>query len=584
MAGDKPWPEVPIGNQNHANAAVVIIGGGISGMCVAIDLIKRNNCRNFILVEKSAGIGGTWLDNKYPGCCCDVWSTLYSYSFAKNPDWTREYPGQEEILQYLMKVAQEYQLYPHFRFNTSVEGATWDDEQKKWIVSVKTAPGSKEAEFNPAYDIKADFVVSGVGQLNQPKWPEIPGIDEWDGKKMHSARWDWSYNLEGKKIAMIGNGCTSVQILPEIAKVAKHVTVFQRTPNWVVPRLDAPVSPMMRTVLRYVPGVMARKRAAQMDFREDTHGFISQKDETLAQMFTDAHKQMLEAQLPDRPELWDKLTPKYKLGCKRIIISDDYFPAIARDNVSLETRSIDSIQGRQVKVKGDNGEVVDSLEGGYDLLVCATGFKTTQFLHPIEFTGLNGRALSDVWKDGAQALYGMTVEDIPNFGMLYGPNTNLGHNSIILMIEAQSRYINGLIKPVLEARKNGKALALTPKKQALTEFNDTIQTELQNSAFNDPNCNSWYKNEKGLITNNWSRTVVEYQQMVQDVNYERDFDAHGSGKEFVLKKKKLHVGRVREETLVSDKTLLVMGAVSSAAIVGGWMLRNSKYLQSLRAR
>ncbi|KAI5361854.1 Putative flavin monooxygenase, FAD/NAD(P)-binding domain superfamily [Septoria linicola] len=582
MAGDKPWPEVPIGNANHANAAVVIIGGGISGMCVAIDLIKRNKCRNFIVLEKSAGVGGTWLDNKYPGCCCDVWSALYSYSFAKNPDWTREYPGQEEILQYLMKVAQDYKLYSHFRFNTSVEGAKWDDKEKKWTVSVKTAPGSKEAEFNPAYDIKADFVVSAVGQLNQPKWPEIPGVEEFDGKRMHSSRWDWSYDLKDKKIAMIGNGCTSVQILPEIAKVAKQVTLFQRTPNWVVPRLDAPVSDLWRTIYKYVPGVMSRKRAAQMDFREEQHGFIAQTNDELAKMYTDAHEMMMKQTLVDRPDLWDKLTPQYGLGCKRIIISDDYFPAIARDNVSLETRSIDSIQGSQVKVKESNGEVVDSLEGGYDLLVCATGFKTTQFMHPIELTGLNDRNLSEIWRDGAKALYGMTVEDIPNFGMLYGPNTNLGHNSIILMIEAQSRYINGLIKPVLDARKDGHAISIKPKKSVLEDYNQIIQKELQNSAFNDPNCNSWYKNDAGLITNNWSRTVVQYQEMVENVEFERDFDIVGSGREKA--KKKLHVGRVKEESYVSDRTLMLMGAVSSAALVGGWVLRNTRYLQGLRAR
>lgn len=204
-------------------------------------------------------------------------------------------------------------------------------------------------------------------------------------------------------------------------------------------------------------------------------------------------------------------------------------------------------------------------------------------MHPIQLTGKSGRPISSIWQDGARALYGMTVEDMPNFGMLYGPNTNLGHNSIILMIEAQSRYINGLIKPVLEARKQGKALSLTPTKEKMEEFNAQLQKDLANSAFNDPNCNSWYKNEKGVITNNWSKTVVEYQKLVEDLDY-GEYLAEGSGKDVVERKKYLHVGRVKEETSVSDRTLMVMGAVSTAALLGGWFLRNSRYLQSVRVR
>ncbi|SMR50338.1 unnamed protein product [Zymoseptoria tritici ST99CH_3D1] len=577
--GEMPWPEVAVGNKNHANAAVVIIGGGISGMCVAIDLLKRNKCRNFIIIEKSAGLGGTWLDNKYPGCCCDVWSALYSYSFAKNPSWSREYPGQEEILAYLQDVAQDFKLLPHFRFNTMVKDATWDDAGKKWKVSVETSKGSKEAEYSEGYEITADFVVSAVGQLNLPQWPKIEGIDSFNGKKMHSARWDWSYDLTDKKIALVGNGCTAVQILPEIAKVAKQVTVFQRTANWVIPREDAPVSSTWRTIYKYVPGAMSRKRAGQMDFRESTHGFISDSNSPIAAMFTHASKELMERQLPNQPELWKKLTPTYKLGCKRIIISDDYFPAIARDNVELETRAIDSIAGNSIKVKDDNGSIADLSD--FDLLVCATGFKTVDFMHPIQLYGKNGHPIADVWKDGAKALYGMTVEDMPNFAMLYGPNTNLGHNSIILMIESQSRYINGLIAPVLDARKRGKALSLRPKPAVLEAFNEEIQAELRTSAFNDPNCNSWYKNDAGLITNNWSRTVVEYQKLVEDVRLD-EFVVEGSGKEGV--KEKIHVGRVREEMVVSDRTLTLLGVVSTAAIVGGWLMRNSGYLQRITTR
>jgi cation diffusion facilitator CzcD-associated flavoprotein CzcO len=236
MPGDMPWPEVKVGNANHADTAVLIVGAGISGICTAIDLVKRNNCRNFVIVEKSGGVGGTWHDNKYPGCCCDVWSALYSLSYEQNCEWTREYPGQEEILAYLVGVAQKYKIYEHVRFNTSVENAVWNEETKRWHVDVKTAEGSKDAEFSPAYQIKTDFLVSAVGQLNQPKWPEIDGIGNFVGKKMHSARWDWSYDLKDKKIAVLGNGISFRPILTQhrsnIVKVALPPKLPPKSPKW----------------------------------------------------------------------------------------------------------------------------------------------------------------------------------------------------------------------------------------------------------------------------------------------------------------------------------------------------------------
>lgn len=319
-----------------------------------------------------------------------------------------------------------------------------------------------------------------------------------------------------------------------------------------------------------------------MDIREGFYDAIWDGKSDNAEMIRTFHKQKLETELPNRPDLWDKLTPKYNPGCKRIIITDDYFPALGLPSVALETRPIDSISGNKVKVKDDDGNVVD-VEPDFDLLVCATGFKTVDFMHPINMTGKNSRSLRDIWKDGAQAYYGTCVEDMPNFGMLYGPNTNLGHNSIILMIESQSRYINGLIKPVLDARRQGKALSLSPKAEKVKEYNAKLQTELLQSSFNDPNCNSWYKNEAGIITNNWSRTVVDYQHQLEKVEYD-DYEAEGSGVDIVRKKPELKVGRVKEESSVSDRTLMALGALSTAAIAGGWLMRNSKYLSSLRVR
>lgn len=517
-----PWPQVPVGNKDHTEATVVIIGGGISGMCTAIDLIKRNNCKNFVILEKGSGLGGTWRDNKYPGCCCDgehlfdqtvmlfadlptVWSHLYSYSFEQNPDWTREYPGQEEILQYLQGVAQKYELYRYVRFNSAVESAKWDDVTKKWRTAV-SVQGVKDAEFGSSYTITSDFLVSAVGQLNLPKLPDIPGLDEFQGKLMHSARWDWSYDIRGKKVAIIGNGATAAQIIPEIAKEVGHLTVHQRTPNWIIPRLDGPIAPWKRNVYRYLPMIRWRKRADMMDFREAFYDAVFNSASPTAQFLVGQSKEHMHTQLAGRPDLWDKLQPQYSIGCKRVIISDDYFPAFLRDNVKLETGKIDKISA--------NGIVTDGKEEKYDLIVLATGFRTVEFMHPIQITGSAGRSLSSIWKEGGQALYGVTVESLPNFAMLYGPNTNLGHNSIILMIEAQSKYINTLIKEVIKARRNGSSLVVKPSAKRVKEFNDEIQSELGKSSFADPNCNSWYKDEStGRITNNWSSTVVNYQKV-----------------------------------------------------------------------
>lgn len=572
MPGSKPWPEVPVGNADHTQAAVVIIGAGISGMCMAIDLLKRNKCQNFIILERSSGVGGTWLDNKYPGCCCDVWSLLYSYSFEQNPDWTRMYPGQEEILEYLQGVAQKYNLYKHIRFNTAVEEARWDDVEKKWKTSVRVV-GGKEAEFADNYTISSDFLVSAVGQLNVPQYPNIPGLDDFKGKKMHSARWDWSYGLEGKRIAVIGNGASAVQIIPEIAKIASQVTIYQRQANWVIPRLDAPVSKLTRLAYRYFPPLRWRTRASMMDYRESFYSAVFDRDSEFAQLIRDLCLGSMRQHFPDQPEMWEKLTPNYSPGCKRVIITDDYFPALARDNVSLETRAISRVT--------ENGIVVDDGNGGtaseeFDLVVLATGFRTVEFMHPIKITGARGRPLADVWKQGAHAYLGVVVEDLPNFGMFYGPNTNLGHNSIVLMIEAQSRYLNALVGKVLEARKEGKQLALLPKTEVVSKFNEDLQEELGKSSFADPKCQSWYKNEEGKITNNWSQTVVNYQHKLEKVHWD-DFVTEGSGAD-VVDKKDTWVGRVVEETLVSNTTL-ALSALSMLAVAGGVLARGSLRLR-----
>jgi hypothetical protein len=293
-----------------------------------------------------------------------------------------------------------------------------------------------------------------------------------------------------------------------------------------------------------------------MDFREAFYSAITDPNSKTSQMMKDTSIMVMKRQLPGKPDLWEKLTPSYPPGCKRVIISDDYFPTLNRDNVTLETGRIERIT--------EKGIIVDGKEIEVDLLVLATGFRTVEFMHPIKVYGVNGTPISEVWNKGARALYGVAVEKLPNFGMLYGPNTNLGHNSIILMIEAQARYILTLIQAVLQARQRGGSLSLTPKPERVTQFNDEIQAVLKKTSFAHPDCNSWYKNEEGLITNNWSGTVVDYQKLLSKVHWD-DYNIEATGT-LAPRKKVSKIGRVREETIFGLRS--TVAAMVIATVIG----------------
>ncbi|TVY36246.1 FAD-binding monooxygenase [Lachnellula occidentalis] len=566
MIESKASPSTPYG-RNTNKTDVLIIGAGISGLVMAIEMIRKGNGRKFIIVEQGNQVGGTWNDQRYPGCCCDVWSHLYSLSFEPNPSWTREYPGQEEILAYLIAIAHKYQLYAHIRFSTSVTSSRWDESSKTWSSQVERQ-GSKDSEFSKQYTITSSFLVSAVGQLNVPKYPnEIPGIDSFNGKAMHSARWDWDFDLRGKKVGIIGSGASAAQIIPEIAGVCESLTVFQRTPNWVIPRGDVAISPTRQALYKYVPWARRRYRAALMDAREGFFDVVFEITSPVHEYMMGASKAHMAAQLPGDgyAELREKLQPRYAVGCKRVIITDDFFPAFARENVALETGRIEGITEKGVSVEGR--------EYDFDVLVYATGFKTTQFMYPIQIYGKGGKSIEDIWSEGASAYLGMTVPELPNFSMLYGPNTNLGHNSIILMIEAQAMYINTLITKIQLAKQRGGSLSIQTKSQVAEDYNNEIQTRLSQSAFADPNCNSWYKNEAGLITNNWSDAAIPYQKRTSFIDW-GNFEIEGTGKVDAEVKGKTSWKRVVEETQVSN-TVILAGMVTAAigAIAAGAILR-----------
>lgn len=373
------------------------------------------------------------------------------------------------------------------------------------------------------------------------------------------------------------SGATAAQIIPEILPSVSSLTIYQRSPNYVIPRLDGPVSAFRRAVYRYLPPVRWRIRAGMMDFRESFHDAVTDGDSAFADLIRTSSMDAMKQQIPngDQNGLWEKLTPDYNPGCKRVIISDDYYPAINSPKTTLQTNKIKRITPTGI-------EFEDGTHQEHDLIVLATGFRTVEFLYPIKITGTHGRPLGEIWNRGASALYGTTVPSLPNFGMFYGPNTNLGHNSIILMIEAQSRYLNTLVSAVLDARNRNNRIGIMPKQSRTDEFNNKIQDILKKSSFADPKCGSWYKNKEGKITNNWSGTVVEYQDMLSRIDWD-DFETTTGAMDkggvsasrvvFGTGKHETKIGRVREETIVSN-TVLVAGVLSAVAAGAAWTWRN----------
>jgi cation diffusion facilitator CzcD-associated flavoprotein CzcO len=464
----------------------IVIGAGFGGLAAAIKL-KQAGFARLAVLEKAERLGGTWRDNTYPGAACDVPSRLYSYSFALNPNWSRAYSGQAEIQAYMEDCADRFGVRQMLRFNAEVDRADWDEAAKLWRVTLK---GGEVME--------APVLVSALGQLNRPSFAGIPGREGFKGESWHSARWRHDVDLKGKTVGCIGSGASAIQYIPEIAKVAGKVVIFQRTPNYIVPRLDKPTPDWLKRLYASVPLVDRAFRhfiwqMMDLRFRAFKRGTKSADD------FRKLALDYLEKEIPD-PILREKLTPTYPIGCKRILISDDYYAALRRDNVELVTEAVSEITGKGVKT-------ANGAEHPCDVLVYGTGFDTTHFLAPLEIHGAGGRTLTEAWKDGAEAYLGVTVSGFPNLFMMYGPNTNLGHNSIIYMLEAQADYV---VKCMNELRRR-KAKALDVKPAAFTAFNTQLQKDLEATAWAGE-CSSWYKTASGKITNNWSDDTAAYRK------------------------------------------------------------------------
>lgn len=474
----------PAPSSDGRTPRVAILGAGASGLCMAVAL-KRAGIESFTIFEKSDGVGGTWRDNTYPGAGCDVPSHLYSFSFAPNPDWSRIFSPQPEILAYFEDCARRFGLLPHCRFRTELESASFDEGAGVWRLR------SKEGE-----EFAAEVLVSGVGQLSRPLYPHLPGLEDFRGKTFHSARWDHGYDLHGKRVAVIGNGASAVQFVPHVAAAAAKMTLFQRSNNWITPRNDREYTAREKRWFRRWPAFRRFHRGLIYVLMEKN--FLAFRPGSwMAGAMEKRARDHLAAQVKD-PVLREKLTPDYPVGCKRILVGDDYYPALVRDNVEVVTEGIARVTADAIVTK-------DGREHPVDAIVYGTGFATTDFLAPMRVTGRGGVRLEDAWKEGAEAYLGVTVSGFPNFFLLYGPNTNLGHNSILYMIETQVGYVMACLGRMRD--RHLRWLDVKPAAQAA--YNRALQAALGRTVW-ATGCSSWYKNESGRITNNWADFTLRY--------------------------------------------------------------------------
>ncbi|MBD9624709.1 NAD(P)/FAD-dependent oxidoreductase [Ensifer sp. ENS06] len=462
---------------------IVIIGAGFSGVLMAVELRKRNI--PFVVIEKSEGIGGTWFENTYPGAGCDVLSTLYSYSFAQKPDWSRRFAPHSEIRAYLEECAERYDIRRHIRLGTEVVGARYVAEARRWDVAL-----SNETE------IKARAVVFAVGQLNRPSIPSFRGRERFSGVEFHSARWRHDHDLTGKRVAVVGSGASAIQFLPHVAREAKQVILFQRSPNWIIPKNDRLYHEREKRLRKHVPLLMRLQRAWEyLQLELSFPAFL--KDSKKGRKWEEACKAAIASAIKD-PVLQDAVTPDYPAGCKRVLLSDDWFPTLARDNVQVVTSSIAEF--------GPSGLLTDDgVSHPVDVVIYATGFETRQVLAPIPIEGARSLSLQDAWQPHPHAYLGVTVPDFPNAFIMYGPNTNLGHGSIVFMLECQARYIGQAIAKVQDAASR----AVAPKRHVTQRFNADTQARLSRTVWG-ANCSSWYKGADGVIVNNWSSTMLRY--------------------------------------------------------------------------
>ncbi|MFC9659856.1 flavin-containing monooxygenase [Nocardia sp. NPDC127606] len=468
--------------------SIAVIGSGFGGLAAVIALKKRG-FDDIVVFEKADDVGGVWRENTYPGAACDVPSPFYSYSFEPNPRWPHRFSRQPAILDYIRHVAEKYDVRRHIRFGTEVLGAAFDDATGKWTVRL----GGGDT-------VVVDVLVSAVGQLSRPSVPAIEGRDSFAGTSFHSAEWDHEVDLTGKRVAVIGTGASAIQFVPEVQQQAEKLTLFQRTAPYIIPRPDREFSARHHRVFEKLPVTELAERGTWYGVVEGLSvAWVYSKP--LSAAIKAVSKWHMRRQTKAKPGLFEKVWPDYPVGCKRILFSDNYLPALTEPNVEVTTERIAEITSSGVRT-------ADGRDHEVDVIIWGTGFTSTEFLAPMTITGAQGRELTQEWDSGAHAYYGMTVPRFPNLFIMYGPNTNTGGGSIIYFLEAQAKY---LADYVAHLAASGRALTVRPDVEQA--YDDRIQAQLGGSVWS--RCSSWYRQADGRITTNWPLLGIQYKKQAR---------------------------------------------------------------------
>ena len=466
-----------------------IIGAGPGGLALGI-FLRKAGFDDFTIFDREDGVGGTWRINTYPGLACDVKSHLYSFSFDLNPNWSRMWSGQAEILDYFQQCAQRYALTPNLKLRTEIVSAHWDAGAEDWELT--TADGDTH---------RFDVVVSAIGLFTRPVMPDLPEEEPFTGTVMHTARWDHSVSVDGRKVAILGTGSTAAQLLPEVAKTAERVYSIQRSPTWILPKPDREYTERERWVFAHIP--LAKKiYRTRLWLRSESNISVIENGSDKTQEFKALAVQLLESTVAD-DDLRRQLTPDTPLGCKRLVFSSDFVPALTRPNVEVISSPATALRSRSLVTQ-------DGQELDVDVVVCATGYAAADYLGQIEVVGENGQSLQDRWSEGAHAYLGMTVPGFPNFFMLYGPNTNVGSNSVIFMLEAQAHYI---VRALAHMRRKGKRY-IAVREPVLRAFLDKIDEWMVGTVWTT-RCNSYFRNASGRVVTQWPRSARAFWSMTR---------------------------------------------------------------------
>jgi len=475
---------------------VAIVGAGFGGLGLAIQL-KRHGYDDFVVLERTGDVGGTWNTNTYPGAQCDIPSNLYSWSFALNPGWTRAYPLRDEIHDYIRRCVDHFDVGDKIELETELTDATWNGDG--W--SIETSQGPLEARV----------LVAAPGLLSEPSIPDLPGLDDFEGATFHTANWDHEQDLTGRDVAVVGTGATAIQVVPRIQEQVRKLTVFQRTPPWVIFSLDREVSKLARRIYPHVPPLQRAARTAMWASLEPLALGLTRYPRLLKGHEL-ASKIMLKRQVRD-PELRERLTPDYPFGCKRMLISNQWYPALDAPNVEVVTEGVEEIR---------EGSLVasDGSEHAADTIVFATGFSPTDPPIARQIRGREGATLSDVWQGSPQSYLSTTVAGFPNLFLLYGPNSNLGHNSIVYMLESQMNYVMGALKAMRECGHR----ALEVRSEVQDAYNEEMQSRLARSVWDSGGCGSWYLDANGRDSTMWPGFTFEFRKRTRVFDLDSYFE------------------------------------------------------------